>query len=138
MLAHADERFADAEQAEQRKLSEMLPPDASHGKRVHAWVMILIAGDGEQAAKPPAGDVVEPDGADVADKLEEDGVGGAETGPTVESDELAQTVIFIEPSTGLAIAANDTRYLGIESVWNQENYYVRDVKGVCVTTSYSR
>lgn len=123
MLAHADERRIEAELAEQRKLAEQLPPDASHGKRVHAWVMILIAGDAEPAAKMPAAEVQE---AADGGRLDEDGNsgGGGEAGEQVEPDESPLTVIFIEPSTGFAIEANDPRYLGIESVWNPENYYV--------------
>lgn len=42
--------------------------------------------------------------------------------PRIENE---NSVFFIEPSTGFRFEINNPNYLGIESVWNQHNYYVR-------------
>lgn len=82
---------------EERKVLEQLENDPSYGKRIHAWVVILS--NVPWAAKKTAN-------ADNSDS-------GTEIRP-----------FFIEPSTGFHFDENDPNYLGIESVWNDQNYYV--------------
>ena len=80
---------------------EQLPDDEDHGHRRHAWVVILS--NVEWAAKKSAG-------------------------PNHEFDEATPIrPFFIEPSTGVHFATNDPNYLAIDSVWNENNYYVHFV-----------
>lgn len=73
---------------------EKLPPDNYEGRRVHAWVVVIC----KIVEKP------QPEGEE-------------EIPPEPE-------VYAIEPSTGFKISLNDPSYLGIESIWNHQNYYV--------------
>lgn len=43
-----------------------------------------------------------------------------------ENSSNENTVFFIEPSTGFRFDVNNPNYHGIESVWNQHNYYVKN------------
>lgn len=45
-----------------------------------------------------------------------------------ENSSNENTVFFIEPSTGFRFEVDNTNYHGIESVWNQHNYYVKYYK----------
>lgn len=44
--------------------------------------------------------------------------------PTSATAESIRDVFFIEPSTGFRVDVHDPGYLGIESVWDEHNYYV--------------
>lgn len=86
------------EHLEQLKILEKLPDDEHHGNRRHAWIVILSNVD--WAAKKCAG-------------------------PDHRCDENSPIQpFFIEPSTGTHFATNDPNYFAIESVWNENNYYV--------------
>lgn len=102
--AHKVKKACDQkQQAIQEHLKELtilekLPEDEDRGNRRHAWVVILSNVD--WAAKKCAGSDHKFD---------------------------ANTPIqpfFIEPSTGVHFDANDKNYFTIESVWNENNYYV--------------
>lgn len=74
---------------------EQLPPDNYLGRRVHSWVVIIC-----KIEKTP--------------QPEDD-----------EEEKIPEPKVFaIEPSTGFKIEQNDSNYLGIESIWNHQNYYV--------------
>lgn len=83
----------------ERKALERLDMDELHGWRVHSWVAIIINAD--WAVKQSVSDFDE-----------------------VKASENEPRAFFIEPSTGCHFDSNDPNYLGIESVWNQYNYYV--------------
>lgn len=93
--AEAAQRRLEEEAAAARKAAEQLEPDDLQGRRVHAWILILLKSTNN--AKP--------------DKDDEKGTDTA-------------VPLFVEPSTGFVIKADDPRYLCIESVWNKHNYYV--------------
>lgn len=80
---------------DERKALEKLDDDPLYGKRVHAWVVILS--NVNWAAKKCVNHT---------------------------DSNLAITPFFIEPSTGCHISAIEWNYFGIESVWNEHNYYV--------------
>lgn len=80
------------------KQLEKLEPDPFMGKRVHAWVAIMLPT--EQTTKPD---------------------------PEDETDHETSQAVFIETSTGFVIAKDDPNYFSIEAVWNQHNYYVSPV-----------
>lgn len=84
------------EQLKIRLALERLDVDPEHGKRLHAWVVILS--NVKWAAKK-----------------------------TVDGTEASNDVkpFFIEPTTGAHFSVDDASYLGIESIWNDHNYYVR-------------
>ena len=86
------------EQLQELKILEKLERDEESGNRRHAWVVILSNVD--WAAKKCAG----PDHK-------------FNTNTPVQP-------FFIEPSTGAHFATNDSNYFTIESVWNENNYYV--------------
>lgn len=88
------------------KEEEKLDPDPCFGKRIHAWVLLML---------PPKPTV--------------------KTDPEDDTQEQAQP-IFIEPSTGFVIANDDPNYFAIEAVWNQHNYYVRIFVSVFVFYIY--
>lgn len=122
LLAQTEERFREELLAEARLLSEQLPPDPQHGQRVHAWVLVLIPQDTSTIKTSPAtmtGGTDEEAPASAAGAADEQAA-NVDDVPTAN----AMTVIFVEPSTGLQFEQTDARYLGIESVWNHENYYV--------------
>lgn len=102
--AHKLKKACDQKQQEiQEHLQELtilekLPADEERGNRRHAWVVILS--NVEWAAKKCAG-------------------------PNHKFDANAPIQpFFIEPSTGTHFATNDSNYFTIESVWNENNYYV--------------
>lgn len=83
---------------EELTILEKLPGDEYRGNRRHAWIVILSNVD--WAAKKCAG-------------------------PDHKFDENTPIQpFFIEPSTGVHFDANDINYFTIESVWNENNYYV--------------
>lgn len=81
---------------QERIALEQLDDDPVNGKRLHAWVLVLSNVD--WAAKKS-----------VDASMASDGV----------------RPFFIEPTTGAHFSADDANYLGIESIWNNHNYYVR-------------
>lgn len=83
-------------QMEELRIEEELPEDEHHGRRRHAWVVILS--NVEWAAKKSA-------------------AGNHGVDNSIEP-------FFIEPSTGTPFAVDDPRYFKIDSVWNEDNYYV--------------
>lgn len=86
------------QQMEEMKILEELPEDEYHANRRHAWVVILSNVD--WAAKKRAA-------------------------PEHKFDEDAPIQpFFIEPSTGAHFSVDDPSYSSIESVWNENNYYV--------------
>lgn len=117
----AERRRQDALDAE-RRLAEQLEPDEAHGKRLHAWVVLLLPNVDEATTA-----------AAVATSSSEE-FGSAEVRGAVAAPVAVKppTAIFIEPSTGRSFEANDPGYLGIESVWNHENYYVRILARIIV------
>lgn len=80
-------------QDELRKLKEWekVEVDAEHGRRSHAWIVIISDEDG------------------ITKKFRR---------------QRNVKALFIEPSTGLLFTECDDRYLSVESVWNNEHYYV--------------
>jgi hypothetical protein len=70
-------------------------PDPKFGHRIHAWVAVLTR-------------------APWCYKPRDEG----------KSQPKEPPVFFIEPSTGFRHETDDPCYLGIESVWNQYNYFV--------------
>lgn len=87
------------EQLNELTILEALPEDEDRGNRRHAWIVILS--NVEWAAKKCAG-------------------------PDHKFDTIAPIQpFFIEPSTGTRFDANDANYFSIDSVWNENNYYVR-------------
>lgn len=90
------EKQLELEMEMQKRIAlERLDEDPEHGKRLHAWVVILSNVD--WAAKKSVDE-------------------------SVASDEVKP--FFIEPTTGVHFSENDLSYWGIESVWNNQNYYV--------------
>lgn len=83
-------------QLQERMALERVDDDPEHGKRLHAWVVILS-------------------NVDWAAKKSVDA--------SMASEEVRP--FFIEPTTGAHFSVNDANYLGIESIWNNHNYYVR-------------
>lgn len=83
-------------QLQERMALERVDDDPEHGKRLHAWVVILS-------------------NVDWAAKKSVDA--------SMTSEEVRP--FFIEPTTGAHFSVNDANYLGIESIWNNHNYYVR-------------
>lgn len=81
---------------QERIALERLDDDVDHGKRLHAWVVILSNVD--WAAKKTIDDA------------------------SKDSDEIRP--LFIEATTGQRVSMDDVGYLGIESIWNNHNYYV--------------
>lgn len=97
-MANEQEQQDMERQLEELKILEELPDDPDRGHRRHAWVVILS--NVEWAAKTSAG-----------------------------SDHSFNTVtpiqpFFIEPSTGVHFSTDDPNYFTIDSVWNENNYYV--------------
>lgn len=84
------------------KAAEKLEEDPFHGKRVHAWVVIIRFAPW---SIKPSDKVVVKDG----------------------EEPPQPTPIFIEPSTGNSFEPTNLSYLGIESIWNQYNYYVYNI-----------
>lgn len=86
---------------EKVKELEKVEDDAEHGKRLHAWIVII-----------------------------------SDTNRIVKKKNFLHKenikTYFIEPSTGLVFNENDVRYLSIESVWNNENYYVSKMHCIAV------
>lgn len=82
-------------QSQKRMALERVDDDPEHGKRLHAWVVILS-------------------NIDWAAKKSID--------PSMTSEEVQP--FFIEPTTGAHFNVDDADYLGIESIWNNHNYYV--------------
>lgn len=115
------ERRRQDELDEERRLAEQLEPDEAHGQRLHAWVVLLMPNSDE--AQTTTTTTV----AATAAKASSEAVGSAEVCGADAAIVAVRppTAIFIEPSTGRSFEANDPGYLGIESVWNHENYYVR-------------
>lgn len=116
LMAQSEQRHREEDLAEARLLSEQVPPDPQHGKRVHTWVLVLIPQETIKTTNMPSGDEEQQSSAGTIDEQT-----SANGGETVANP---VTTIFIEPSTGLQFEQSDPRYLGIESVWNHENYYV--------------
>lgn len=83
---------------QERIALERLDDDPEHGKRLHAWVVILS--NVEWAAKKSV------DASSISDGIRP---------------------FFIEPTTGAHFDTDDANYLGIESVWNNHNYYVMKI-----------
>lgn len=88
------------EEEEKRKIEELekLPPDEHHGYRIHAWVTIIC--NAQWSYKPSDREL------------------------DSEGNRYPPKAFFIEPSTGFRHEVDDPCYLGVESVWNQYNYYV--------------
>lgn len=85
-------------QLEELKILEKLPDDPDRGHRRHAWIVILS--NVEWAAKKSAGS-------------------GHKFNTTTPIRPF-----FIEPSTGVHFSTDDPNYFTIDSVWNENNYYV--------------
>lgn len=78
-------------------------------KLVHCWVM--LKGSPGKRCDPPQG--------------QDQGHDSKETGgPPPPGVLRPQEVFFIEPSTGLRVEINDANYYAIESIFNDENYWV--------------
>jgi hypothetical protein len=98
--AKADE----TEQLQQLKIAEeeRFPDDPEEILgRVHSWIVMLMNGVPwcyKQDFK-------------VSDDVDDE-------------ENMKPQAFFIEPSTGFRHELNDSRYLGIESIWNHQNYYV--------------
>lgn len=92
------EKQAEMERIAQERLElERLDDDPEYGRRLHAWVVILS-------------------NVDWAAKKSVDA--------STRSNEICP--FFIEPTTGAHFEADDAKYLGIESIWNDHNYYVSE------------
>lgn len=78
------------------KAAEKVEFDPFNGVRLHAWVAIIE--NAPWCYKP---------------RIEKENTSPNDSG-----------VFFIEPSTGFRFETNDPGYLGIETAWNQHNYYV--------------
>lgn len=89
---------------EELSVLERLPDDADRGNRRHAWIVILSNVD--WAAKKCAGDDHKFD----------------------ENEPIRP--FFIEPTTGAHFSADDPNYFSIDSVWNENNYYVSCCKTI--------
>lgn len=78
-------------------LFEKAPPDEFSGRRVHSWVVIIINSSKD-------------------DELKEMG----------EDEEIVaeRSAFFIEPSTGFRHEVDSSCYMAIDSIWNDQNYYV--------------
>lgn len=126
LMAQSEQRHRDEDLAEARLLSEQLPPDPQHGQRVHTWVLVLIPHETLKTTNMPSGDEEPQSSAGTIDEQSSAAANGGET----QANPVA--AIFIEPSTGLQFEQSDSRYLGIESVWNHENYYVSRELWNCV------
>lgn len=103
-LEAKDQICAEERRKEALKLEEMERPpvDYEHGYRIHSWVVMIKTAP--WCFKPELL---------VAQSQDED---------DMESDE--PKAFFIEPSTGFQHDLTDSQYLGIESIWNHQNYYV--------------
>lgn len=80
-------------------LFEKAPPDEFSGRRVHSWVVIIMKNR-------------------IEDKNQMKEIG--------EDEEVAadRTAFFIEPSTGFRHEVDSSCYMAIDSIWNDQNYYV--------------
>lgn len=109
--AHKSKKAQDQKQEEiqmhleELSILEKLPEDEHRGNRRHAWIVILSNVD--WAAKKCAG-----------------------LDHKFDINTPVQP-FFIEPSTGTHFATNDSNYFSIESVWNENNYYVSSTS-VCI------
>lgn len=76
-------------------LFEQPPPDEFSGRRVHSWVVII---KNTNENKNQIG----------------------------EEEEIVaeRTAFFIEPCTGFRHEVDDNCYMAIDSIWNDQNYYV--------------
>lgn len=111
-LIHCEQKELDAEKAildekkrqEDLKLEELErpPPDPEMGYRVHSWI-VMIKNSPWCFKSEFATD----------QNIDED-----------ELDVVEPKAFFIEPSTGFQHELTDPNYLGIESIWNHQNYYV--------------
>lgn len=93
------------EEAHLREVEDLERPteDNKRGHRVHAWVAVIM--NAPWCYKP----------------------GYRETmidSNTGERVLLPPSAFFIEPASGFRFEVDSPNYLGIESVWNQHNYYV--------------
>lgn len=78
-------------------LFEKAPPDEFSGRRVHSWVVIIMKNQNEDRNQ-----MIEMDEKIVAER----------------------TAFFIEPSTGFRHEVDSCCYMAIDSIWNDQNYYV--------------
>lgn len=100
----AEEKERELEQNRlEREALEKLDPDEYHGWRIHSWVAII---------------------SNAWWVVKKSIVVASED----EIKDVEPRAFFIEPSTGCLFETNDPNYLGIESVWNQYNYYVSTKK----------
>lgn len=93
------------EQQKQQELAdfERLPDDPEDSlERVHAWIVMI--NDLPWCYKQDFKDIEPLDDQD--------------------EDSKPKKAFFIEPSTGFRHELDDPSYLGIESIWNHQNYYV--------------
>ncbi|KAJ8674312.1 hypothetical protein QAD02_005574 [Eretmocerus hayati] len=90
---------------------ERPPPDPRFGQRVHSWVLILPGGSRPTASSDDGSHVTEP--------------------------------LFVEATTGNSLSPRDSvsekLYLGIESIWNHENYWVnmQDCGNACMELEWN-
>lgn len=102
-LEDENEKLRIIEEERLEKIAEMErpPPDEYLGYRRHAWIVMIKYAP--WCYKPDF------------------------KKPIVEDDDevdYSPTAFFIEPSTGFRHEVTDPCYLGIESIWNHQNYYV--------------
>lgn len=95
--AEAESQTVLEEKRRELKALEQLDDDEYHGWRVHSWIAIIT-----NAAWAVKKSVTDP----------------------ADTDHSEPRAFFVEPSTGFHFETGDPNYLGIESVWNQYNYYV--------------
>jgi len=100
-----NEVLAEKMREEELKLEELERPelDPEHGFRIHSWV--VMTKNSPWCFKPEF----------VTPEIEED---------DEDQENVEPKAFFIEPSTGFMHELTDINYLGIESIWNHQNYYV--------------
>lgn len=87
----------DDERIAEIDLFEKAPPDEFSGRRVHSWVVIIRNSSEDNQLK----------------EIGED-----------EEIVAEQTAFFIEPSSGFRHEVDSSCYMAIDSIWNDQNYYV--------------
>lgn len=97
-----NKKLDEAKKIEDEKIAEIdlfekAPPDEFSGRRVHSWIVIIRNSSEDTQLK----------------EIDED-----------EEDVAEQTAFFIEPSTGFRHEVDSSCYMAIDSIWNDQNYYV--------------